>query len=174
MSWTRRSLNIAFLTLAMASVLRGRVDFGQCLAQYPAGLLAIGVATQQHALGERQLVAGLTGQHVQVYVQYGLECRLAVVDDDVVAVGMQSGSSCRLGDSLPDANQIGTGFGRGVGQVDGVALRDDERVAASEGPDVEDPQVAVVLIYADRRGLARDYGAEQTSHKRQANLSAKS
>src|SRR6187549_1103285 len=51
------------------SILRGSVEFGEGLAQDTAGLLTIGVAAQQHALGERELVARLPRQHVQVNVE---------------------------------------------------------------------------------------------------------
>ncbi len=142
----------------------GGVEFRQRLAQDSAGLLAIGVAPQQHALGERQLVAGLPRQHVQVDVEHALERRLAVVDDDVVAVGVQPGPARRLGDALPDAHHVGAGLRRGVGQVDGVALGDDQRVAAGERSDVEDGQVVVVLVDPDGGGLSGDDGAEHTGH----------
>ena len=88
-------------------------------------------------------------QHVQVDVEHALERRLAVVDDDVVAVGVQPGPTRRLRDALPDADQVGAGLRWGVGQVDGMALGDDERVAAGERTDVEDGQVIVVLVDAD-------------------------
>src|SRR5829696_9064297 len=75
--------------MSIVSVLLRRVQLRQCLSQQPAGLFAIGVPPQQHALGERQLVAVLPRQNMQMDVQDGLEGGLAVVDDDVVAVGVQ-------------------------------------------------------------------------------------
>ena len=104
------------------------------------------------------------GSDVQVDVEHALKRGLAVVDGDVVAVGVQPGGPRRLRDALPDAHQVGDGLRRGVGQVDGVALRDDQGVAADERPDVEDGQVVVVLVDADGWGLAGDDGAEHTGH----------
>ena len=64
----------------------------------------------------------------------------------------------------PSVDHGGQGFRRGVGQVDGVLLRDDQRVAADERPDVEDRQVVVVLVDTDGRRLAGDDGAEHAGH----------
>ena len=65
-------------------------------------------------------------------------------------------------DALPDAHQVGAGLRRGVGQVDGVTLGDDQPVAAGERADVEDGEVVVVLVDADGGGLPSDDGAEHT------------
>ena len=73
-------------------------------------------------------------------------------------------SACRLGDALTDTHHIGAGLRRGVGQVDGVASGDDERVAAGERTNVEDGQVVVVLVDPDCGGLSRHDGAEHTAH----------
>ena len=59
--------------MAVSLVERRRVPPGR--RADPAGLLAVGVATQQHAFGERQLVAGLARQDVQVDVQHALKRR---------------------------------------------------------------------------------------------------
>ena len=97
-------------------------------------------------------------------VKHALERRLAVVDDDVVAVRVQPGLARRLGDALPDAHQVGAGLRWGVGEVDEMALGDDEGVAAGERTDVEDCQIIVVLVDPDCWGFFRHDGAEHTGH----------
>src|SRR4029077_14217980 len=93
--------------MSMASVLWSGVQSRQGIAQDAAGFVTIGISPQQHALGERQLVSVLPRQNVQVDVQKGLEGGLAIVDDDVVAVGMQSRLASGPRDALTDAHQAG-------------------------------------------------------------------
>ena len=92
----------------MASVLRSGVQLRQRLPQQPSGFLAVRVAAQQHALGERQLVAVVPRHHVQVDVEHALERGLAVVDDDVVAVGVQPRLPGCPRDALPDGTMPAT------------------------------------------------------------------
>src|SRR4051794_25549110 len=101
---------------------------------------------------------------MQVNVVDGLEGGLAVVDDDVVAVGMQPRLAGGAGDAVTDAHQVGDRVRRCVGQVDGVALGNDQGVAAGERADVEDRQVVVVLVDPDGWSLVGDNGAEDTGH----------
>ena len=115
-------------------------------------------------LANDSLSPSLPRQNVQMDVEHGLEGGLAVVDDDVVAVGVQPRLPSRPGDALTDAHQVGDGVRRCVGQVDGVALGNHEGVAAGKRPDVEDGQVVVVLVDPDGRSLAGDDGAEHTGH----------
>src|SRR5258705_1779941 len=150
--------------MPMVLVLLSRVQLRQCLAQQPAGPFRVRIPPQQHALGERQLVAALPRQNMQVDVEHRLERRLAVVDDDVVAVGVQAGLAGRPGNPLTDAHQLGDRVRRCVGQVDGVALGNDQGMAARERADVEDGQVVVVLVDPDRWGLTGDDGAEDAGH----------
>ena len=96
--------------------------------------------------------------------RHGLEGGLAVVDDDVVAVGMKPRLAGGPGDALTEGDHASDRVRRCVGQVDRVALRNYQGVAAGERPDVEDGQVVVVLVDPDGRGLAGDDGAEDTGH----------
>src|SRR5690348_16512263 len=86
--------------------------------------------------------------------------RPSVVDDHVVAVGVQPGPACGAGDAVTDAHQVGDRFRRRVRQVDGVAFRDDQGVAAGERADIEEGQVVVVLVDPDGRSLTGDDRAE--------------
>src|SRR5258707_6668685 len=101
---------------------------------------------------------------MQVDVEHRLERRLAVVDDDVVAVGVQPGLAGGPGNALTDAHHVCDRVRWCVGQVDGVALGNDEGVAASERADIEDGQVVVSLVDLDRWRLTGDDGAEHTGH----------
>lgn len=70
---------------------------------------------------------------MQVDVEHALKSGLAVIDDHVVAVGVQTGSSRCPRDPLPDGHHGGEGFRRRIGQVDGVLLRDDQGMALVNG-----------------------------------------
>ena len=67
----------------------------------------VGITAHHQTLGERQLVPGLARRDVQMNMEHALERGLAVVDDDVVAVGVQFGCA-GLPDALPDAGQVAT------------------------------------------------------------------
>jgi hypothetical protein len=149
---------------SMASVLLSRVQLRQGFSQDASGFLSVPITPQQHALGERQLVAVVPRQHVQVDVGDRLESRAAVVDHDVVAVGVQARLPGRPRDPLAEFDQVGTRLGRGVGQVDGVALGDDQGVAAGERADIEYGQVVVVFVDPDGRGIPGNDFAEHACH----------
>ena len=97
-------------------------------------------------------------------VKDGLKCCFAIVDGDVVAVGVQTRSARRPGDPLADGGHTCHGLGRRIGEVDGVTLGDDERVAPGERADVEKGEVVGVLEDSYRRRLAGDDGAEHAGH----------
>jgi hypothetical protein len=65
---------------------------------------------------------------------------------------------------LPDPHQVRDRVRRGVGQVDGVLLRDHQGVSADDRADVEDREVVVILVDADGGGIAGDDGAEHARH----------
>ena len=78
-------------------------------------------------------------------------------------------SACRpdyprpLADPLPEADHARR-FRRGVGEVDGVALGDDQGVAAGERADVEEGEVVVVFVDPDGGGITGDDGTEHAGH----------
>ena len=131
---------------------------------YAAGGFAVGVLAHHQALGEGELVSGLAWCDVQVDVEDALEGRLAVVDDDVVAVGVQSGQPGRSCDPLTDLHHAGDGLRRCVGQIDVVVLRDHQGMAADDRADVEDGDVVGVLMDPDRGCGAVHDGAEHAGH----------
>jgi hypothetical protein len=61
-----------------------------------------------------------------------LEGGVAVVDNDVGAVGVQPRLAGGQGDALTDAHHLGDRVRRGDGQVDGVVLGHDQGVATRE------------------------------------------
>ena len=63
---------------------------------------------------------------MQVDVEHALERGLAVVDDDVVAVGVQLRLARRLGDALPDATKPASVSG-------GVSVRSTCGASAAPG-----------------------------------------
>ena len=91
-------------------------------------------------------------------MEYRLKCRLAVVDDDVAAVGVQTGGPGGLRHPLAERDHPAQHRCRGVGQIDVVVLGNDQRVTADHRADIQEGQVVVVLVDPDRQSFAGDDG----------------
>src|SRR4051812_48449126 len=79
--WVRRynvsctftnAISARLLSELMSPLSSGRIKLGQGFAQDSSGALAIGIAAQQHPLGDGQLVTVAPRDHVQVDVEHRL------------------------------------------------------------------------------------------------------